>query len=218
MSSLRAFRFQKSKPSYPGIVAVCIVISEFICCRTWNQWISDERPWQKFWQWRHWTFCKSLIFTWKPKLILLLKFQSKRPRLLSDDESQTPVKSGNGYGFGGMPSPDVVQSRLDLLQHAFPNKVIVSCESKANFSSPVFRIEWISRMLWSLAIGTPKKPLARSEVKFNLTSSQSPPKRLPFPRKKVIVLCYSYLSITWQTLRQVSSNDAWLWLAVAVNG
>ncbi len=27
----------------------------------------------------------------------------------------------NGYGFGGMPSPDVVQSRLDLLQKSFPN-------------------------------------------------------------------------------------------------
>ena len=35
----------------------------------------------------------------------------------------SPTKlMNNGYGFGGMPSPDVVQSRLDLLSHAFPNK------------------------------------------------------------------------------------------------
>ena len=51
-------------------------------------------------------------------------------RVLSDsdpDESQSPVKqsatSNNGYGFGGMPSPDVVQTRLELLQKSFPNKV-----------------------------------------------------------------------------------------------
>ena len=52
--------------------------------------------------------------------------QSKKARLLSDDDSSSaapsPVKS-NGYGFGGMPSPDIVQSRLDLLKNAFPNKV-----------------------------------------------------------------------------------------------
>ena len=49
----------------------------------------------------------------------------KRPRLLVDSGSESggsPVKMNNGYGFGGMPSPDVVQARLDLLSHAFPNK------------------------------------------------------------------------------------------------
>ena len=45
-------------------------------------------------------------------------------RILSDSEpgDSQPV-SNNGYGFGGMPSPDIVQSRLDLMQKAFPNKV-----------------------------------------------------------------------------------------------
>ena len=56
-------------------------------------------------------------------------------RVLSDsdpDESQSPVKqsatSNNGYGFGGMPSPDVVQTRLELLQKSFPNKVKKCCK------------------------------------------------------------------------------------------
>ena len=42
---------------------------------------------------------------------------------MSDDEpnSEDPPPS-NGYGFGGMPSPDVVQSRLDLLQRSYPNR------------------------------------------------------------------------------------------------
>merc|ERR1711935_190693 len=54
---------------------------------------------------------------------------AKRPRVLSESEngSEEPVKeppasSNNGYGFGGMPSPDVVQTRLELLQKSFPNK------------------------------------------------------------------------------------------------
>jgi len=53
---------------------------------------------------------------------------AKRPRVLSESEngSEDPVKeppaSNNGYGFGGMPSPDVVQTRLELLQKSFPNK------------------------------------------------------------------------------------------------
>ena len=47
----------------------------------------------------------------------------------SEGEGESPVKqpppgSNNGYGFGGMPSPDVVQTRLDLLQKSFPNKVL----------------------------------------------------------------------------------------------
>ena len=62
-------------------------------------------------------------------MIYLLYFQAKRPRVLSESEngSEDPVKeppaSNNGYGFGGMPSPDVVQTRLELLQKSFPNKV-----------------------------------------------------------------------------------------------
>ena len=56
-------------------------------------------------------------------------FQNKRARVLSSDgespdksrESSEPVS--NGYGFGGIPTPDVVQTRLDLLQRTFPNKV-----------------------------------------------------------------------------------------------
>jgi hypothetical protein len=58
--------------------------------------------------------------------------QFKRIRVLSSDDS--PEKKvtesaaaartvSNGYGFAGMPSPDIVQMRLDLLQQSFPNKV-----------------------------------------------------------------------------------------------
>jgi len=50
--------------------------------------------------------------------------------MLSSDTEATPEKNresprpvSNGYGFAGMPSPDIVQMRLDLLQKAFPNKV-----------------------------------------------------------------------------------------------
>ena len=56
-------------------------------------------------------------------------FQYKRIRVLSSDTDSSPVKTesprpvSNGYGFAGMPSPDIVQMRLDLLQKAFPNKV-----------------------------------------------------------------------------------------------
>ena len=66
-------------------------------------------------------------------MIYLLYFQAKRPRVLSESEngSEDPVKeppaSNNGYGFGGMPSPDVVQTRLELLQKSFPNKVRMCC-------------------------------------------------------------------------------------------
>jgi hypothetical protein len=66
-------------------------------------------------------------------LIYFYLFQAKRPRVLSESEngSEDPVKeppaSNNGYGFGGMPSPDVVQTRLELLQKSFPNKVRMCC-------------------------------------------------------------------------------------------
>lgn len=39
---------------------------------------------------------------------------AKRARILSDSENSevtSPVKSSNGYGFAGLPSPDVVQQR-----------------------------------------------------------------------------------------------------------
>ena len=55
---------------------------------------------------------------------LTIIFQTKRARLLSDSESDrdaSPVKN-NGYGFSGIPSPDVVQKRLDLLSASFPNR------------------------------------------------------------------------------------------------
>ena len=54
--------------------------------------------------------------------------QTKRPRLLSDSEGDSPTKavtqppSNNGYGFSGIPSPDIVQKRLDLLTASFPNR------------------------------------------------------------------------------------------------
>ena len=62
-------------------------------------------------------------------LEFFILFQAKRPRVLSDSEGDgddSPAKqpgSNNGYGFGGMPSPDIVQTRLELLQKSFPNKV-----------------------------------------------------------------------------------------------
>ena len=56
--------------------------------------------------------------------------QNKRPRVLSSDDGTSPEKStesprpvSNGYGFAGLPSPDIVQTRLELLRKAFPNKV-----------------------------------------------------------------------------------------------
>jgi hypothetical protein len=58
--------------------------------------------------------------------------QHKRIRVEdSNDKTASPENRpesphrpvSNGYGFAGMPSPDIVQTRLDLLQKAFPNKV-----------------------------------------------------------------------------------------------
>ena len=72
-----------------------------------------------------------MVKVWLIDLFCL--FQAKRPRVLSESEegSEDPVKqpptSNNGYGFGGMPSPDVVQTRLELLQKSFPNKVRMCC-------------------------------------------------------------------------------------------
>ena len=50
--------------------------------------------------------------------------------MLSSDSEASPEKQpeasrpvSNGYGFAGMPSPDIVQMRLNLLQKAFPNRV-----------------------------------------------------------------------------------------------
>jgi len=56
----------------------------------------------------------------------IIRPPAKRPRVLSDSDgdAESPVKEppSNGYGFGGMPSPDVVQTRLELLQKSYPNK------------------------------------------------------------------------------------------------
>jgi hypothetical protein len=46
----------------------------------------------------------------------------------TNPESSGPVS--NGYGFSGMPSPDIVQLRLGMLQQTFPNKVAIFVKHK----------------------------------------------------------------------------------------
>ena len=92
----------------------------FLCLNVEWQWFRTFRDYINCIQ------CKYiLVRVW----FIYCVFQAKRPRVLSESEngSEDPVKeppaSNNGYGFGGMPSPDVVQTRLELLQKSFPNKV-----------------------------------------------------------------------------------------------
>ena len=107
MSALRAFRFQKNKPSTPSSSQSSVASGNespditAIGITNGNASISLDDSNDSI----------------QPPF-------GKRPRLNvgSGSESGSPVKLNNGYGYGGMPSPDVVQSRLDLLSHAFPNK------------------------------------------------------------------------------------------------
>ena len=51
-------------------------------------------------------------------------FQAKRMRILSDSESNSSFGPQNGFASptSGLPSPDVIQQRLDLMQKSYPNK------------------------------------------------------------------------------------------------
>lgn len=69
-------------------------------------------------------------------------FKHKRIRVLSSDGEGSPEKNpepvrtvSNGYGFAGMPSPDIVQTRVELLQKSFPNKVSDQNETEELFLS-----------------------------------------------------------------------------------
>ena len=89
--------------------------------------------WQWFCTFRDYINCIQCKYILVGVWFIYCIFQAKRPRVLSESEngSEDPVKeppaSNNGYGFGGMPSPDVVQTRLELLQKSFPNKVRMCC-------------------------------------------------------------------------------------------
>lgn len=54
-------------------------------------------------------------------------FQAKRPRVLSDDDPEPSPSSSNGAtnsaSLASMPSPEVMETRLDCLQKAYPAKV-----------------------------------------------------------------------------------------------
>ena len=107
MSALRAFRFQKNKASTPSSSQSSLASANG----------SPEPPATN-------SFSNgNASFSLDDSNDSIHPPIGKRPRLNgSESESGSPIKKNNGYGFGGMPSPDVVQSRLDLLSHAFPNK------------------------------------------------------------------------------------------------
>ena len=106
MSSLRNFRFQKNKASTPSSNNSSIVSENDLSSASAINSVANGNGHS------HDDSNDSI----HPPF-------GKRPRLNgSESESGSPLKISNGYGYGGMPSPDVVQSRLDLLSHAFPNK------------------------------------------------------------------------------------------------
>merc|ERR1711974_408005 len=106
MSSLRNFRFQKTKPSTPSRPDSILTDSPSS---------ASEPPSQPSGSQNGNGAAKNGNTSIDSDIV---GPTSKKPRLLSDDESSpasSPVEpASNGYGFGGMPSPDVVQSRLDL--------------------------------------------------------------------------------------------------------
>ena len=46
----------------------------------------------------------------------------KLNNIANEDSSAPNTPNKNGYGFDGMPSPDVVQTGLDILQKSYPNR------------------------------------------------------------------------------------------------
>jgi len=104
----------------------------------------------------------------------------KRPRLNgSGSESGSPVKINNGYGYGGMPSPDVVQSRLDLLSHAFPNKdrmdlqdTLKSCNFDVQVATAKIR-EGIKSIQTASSHSTKKKIPKKTSVKKHEANEDS---------------------------------------------
>lgn len=115
MSALRAFRFQKSRPAVSSPSSTTSEALPSSPASGNSAPIASqpsESPSSRNGNGNHDSDSEDVI---KPP--------AKRMRILSDSESNHEASPlNNGYGFGGMPSPDVVQSRLDLLQKSFPNK------------------------------------------------------------------------------------------------
>jgi len=115
MSSLRAFRFQKSRPasSSPGSV-----VSETTASPASEKTLVSSQNGEN----------GGNSQKLEEDSEDIIRPPTKRPRLLSDSEGDSPTKaveeppSNNGYGFSGIPSPDIVQKRLDLLAASFPNR------------------------------------------------------------------------------------------------
>lgn len=123
MSSLRQFRFQKSRPvtSSPGTDTASSPAAESSGSlkRDLSQLVEEDDSCSNGNVQNGNGDCESKASLDEEDSPVEQQV-NKRARIISDSETESPVK--NGYGFGGMPSPDVVQSRLDLLQQAFPNK------------------------------------------------------------------------------------------------